>query len=340
MSRSEEGKSYRARKREQMGEEAYLAMEAEKRQERRLRSRIKKPETKKKTNNFCLENIIKSKPSVKATTIKASIKKIENLHQKMFKKPFKSYAWTKQTNKVLQFIIKEFENKNTAISYLSSLASILMVFEGYEKAYKFYSEKSIEMRQEHNKITDENKLTDREKEHYLNWEDVMEIHKAELNSKEKALISIYTLQPPRRLDYRLMRISEKNDLDTQFNYYNTESKEFIFNNYKTNKKFKQQIFKISNKLAEILDKHIKEAKLQDGDFLFGKTPTTEYKSFSNQITKIFKQHLGKNISVNLLRHSYISNFLKQPDLTVAARKEVGNKMAHSIETQLKYQRFN
>ena len=111
-------------------------------------------------------------------------------------------------------------------------------------------------------------------------------------------------------------------------------------NYKTDKTFGRQEFKIPRGLAIKLKAHISDASLVDGDYLFGKTKDEPYASFSSYVTKIFKKYTGKALSVNLLRHSYISWFLKKKGLSIADKKEVSAKMAHSITTQEKYNRVN
>ena len=79
--------------------------------------------------------------------------------------------------------------------------------------------------------------------------------------------------------------------------------------------------------------------MSDGDFLFGKSKTSPYKSFSSYVTKVFKKYTGKSLSVNLLRHSFISWYLKKTH-SLAEQKVVANKMGHSVMMQLKYNRLD
>ena len=57
-------------------------------------------------------------------------------------------------------------------------------------------------------------------------------------------------------------------------------------------------------------------------------------SLSKFLTAIFKKYLNKNISVNLIRHIFLSEYYKDtPKYT--DMENLSEKMAHSIETQQK-----
>ena len=74
------------------------------------------------------------------------------------------------------------------------------------------------------------------------------------------VLSLYTLQPPRRNgDYLEMYIVDKYDTDmtNDKNYLSRTTAEFIFNSYKTAKKYKQQVEKISPELVEVLRIYLK-----------------------------------------------------------------------------------
>ena len=134
------------------------------------------------------------------------------------------------------------------------------------------------------------------------------------------------------------------DLDNTYNYLyiNTRGtpKLLIFNEYKTVSTFGVQQFPIPRNLGAKLKTYIESSGLIDGNFLFGKTHTKPYVSFSSEVTKVFKKHTGKSITVNLLRHSYISSYLKKKHLSIADKTEMGAKMAHSITTQARYNRVD
>ena len=79
------------------------------------------------------------------------------------------------------------------------------------------------------------------------------------------VLSIYTYVAPRRLgDYgdMLVHIGNTEPTNKKYNYYNMTTHEFIFNKYKTAKTFKQQIIRVPEELADILDFYIETKRYQ------------------------------------------------------------------------------
>ena len=75
--------------------------------------------------------------------------------------------------------------------------------------------------------------------------------------------ALYTLQPARRLDYRYVKITTETDInklnDPSTNYLMISSHphKFVFNNYKTYKKYGQQVLAVQDKdLNNIIDHYI------------------------------------------------------------------------------------
>jgi integrase len=114
----------------------------------------------------------------------------------------------------------------------------------------------------------------------------------------------------------------------------------IFTNYKTSSTFGKQEFPVPRALASVLKTYIEGNGFAINDYLFGKSPSEPYKSFSTQVSEVFKKYTSKNISVNMLRHSYITWYLKNKTLSIADKKKVATAMGHSITMQAKYDRVN
>lgn len=134
--------------------------------------------------------------------------------------------------------------------------------------------------------------------------------------------------PPRRaLDYTEMKIRNfDKGSDNVFN-----GKDFIFNNYKTVKKYHTQQFTVPKLLCLTLKKWV---KVNPHDYMLVDrkgsklTPVT----LNQRINKIFG---GKNVGVNILRHSYLTeNTRSVTDLR--AIFETANEMGHSLEQALLY----
>ena len=77
----------------------------------------------------------------------------------------------------------------------------------------------------------------------------------------------------RRLDYRYVKITTETDInklnDPSTNYLMITSHpyKFVFNNYKTYKKYGQQVLPVQDKdLNSIIDHYINEKNLRNGDY--------------------------------------------------------------------------
>jgi len=192
-------------------------------------------------------------------------------------------------------------------------------------------------------------------------------------NEEYFILSLYVLLPPRRIeDYLYMRLSDKiikrepdmilwtthknlseydnnkkydNDkvkniddgLDKDFNYYliNGETTYFIFNKYKTHNIYGQQMIEINQKLESILKKYIEYKNIKCGDLFFNNSKP----SFVSKINKIFEKYIGKKISTNILKHSYITFMLSNKKITEYEKYILGLMTGHSITAQSLYKKI-
>lgn len=155
------------------------------------------------------------------------------------------------------------------------------------------------------------------------------------------LSQLYTLFPPRRnLDYTEMKLVDdyKPTLSKEFNYLvvGIEDKKvemrFVFNRYKTDGVYNQQIFNVPDDLAEHLQYFIKSERIQVEDFLI--TSRTGRKYDSDEITEALNKVFGAGISSQMLRHIYLDKY-NTPERDNVIREMMGDaeKMAHSISMQ-------
>jgi integrase len=95
--------------------------------------------------------------------------------------------------------------------------------------------------------------------------------------------------------------------------------------------YKQQILKIPDELVGILNDYIKSFEIDNKLLEF----TT--KSLGDRVKRIFKDLVNKNVSVNILRHSYISYILANRKLFNHNKLyEISQQMAHSMNMQSQY----
>jgi hypothetical protein len=222
---------------------------------------------------------------------------------------------------------------NTRRTYLISIVSALK--DRPEAKYKKLFVKYYSILEQLNKeLKNNTEKTPRVKE---NWLDQADINKKleelqtilpEIQGKKKlttdeynrllnlVILSIYTLQQPRRnRDYTEMMISKSNPEDTSHNWINIADWEWIFNNYKTAKKYTQQILPINDELKSILQVYLKyHPRAKD----FKKKKPTELVQFlvhhdgsvistSTEMTRLLNKIFGKKIGCSMLRAIYLTD---------------------------------
>ena len=147
--------------------------------------------------------------------------------------------------------------------------------------------------------------------------------------------SLYTSMPPIRLDYANMKIISKKEYDKlkdkKDNYLviqNLKKKQFVFNDYKTFSKYGSKIITVPDEINAILNVwlfHNKTGFL----LLDNNNKPMSRVTLSRYLTKIFAP-TGKNISVTMLRHIYLSD---QFPAQAQKMKDLADQMGHSIATQ-------
>jgi hypothetical protein len=197
----------------------------------------------------------------------------------------------------------------------------------------------LEDAQKYNAVQKTNVMTDVQKENWMTWSQIEEHMESlkkkyyyifkEKNPKPEELLDLqkyvilccYVMIPPRRLqDFCLMKV--RNITKDKDNFY--EKGAFHFRQYKTAKFLGLQIEKIPKTLEALLRKWIAFTS-DKGDYLFfdyyGKPFT------SSGMTKVLNSIFGKKISVNQLRHIYITE--KSAPLMEQLEK-TASEMGHSV----------
>ena len=145
------------------------------------------------------------------------------------------------------------------------------------------------------------------------------------------ILSVYTLIPPRRLvDYTAFKI---NNIDKDKDNYMDGSK-FVFNTYKTKDKYGRQIVKIPQKLRTIISRWAKRHTNNHLLFTEKGTPMTPSR-LTQKLNRIFG---GKKISVNMLRHIFISDKVLDTVPALERLENVAQDMGHSVDTQMLYKK--
>lgn len=210
-------------------------------------------------------------------------------------------------------------------------------------------------------------LSDNERNNFLEWNKVLEIHKLlEKNSISNTryvnylILSLYIYNCPRRLDYSNMILNDNininddaiilwnnnkknyvtnkvNAIDSNNNYYvrKKNTSFFIFNDYKTNYKYGKQIIEVDITLQKIINTYIDRNKIKNNDILIKLSKT----SLSNKLAKIFTKYANKRISASMLRHIYITYLYDNKLINSEFDKFIiGQKMSHSSMMQSLYKK--
>lgn len=267
------------------------------------------------------------------------------------KRPFNNLAWTKKSD-IVESIINAYAESTRLTKYAILVAALSTVAtKPTYKAIHNYWKMKMDGKKTELSTVDPHAKTKTQEENWVEWEDVQK-KKSELKEEsssfllnrtltasqfdklqEYLLLSLYTDIPPRRnMDYLLCNVMKK-PTDTELNYYDPEAKKFIFNKYKTAKKYGQQIVEATPELAAAIDAYLKHhplAKSKTKSFRFlvkhDGTPLTHMNAITRILNRVFKKKVGSS----MLRHIYVSSQLGDK---INELKKVAADMGHSTDEQ-------
>jgi hypothetical protein len=256
-------------------------------------------------------------------------------------------------------VIEDFLNQyaeTTKRNFIIAIVSALNLAGTTAKHKKLYGEYYKLMMDKNKEIKENGGKT---KEGMPTWDAVLEKYNALKEkvkettdfSKESAyndllkllVTSLYVLQPPRRNgDYLEMKVvpTYSEDLPQNMNYLDTKKGEFIFNKYKTSKKYGEFRKAIEPELRAILTLYLKhhpnlwegrKQKKEPVPFLVYRDGEPLHQL--NSITRLINSVLGKGVGSSALRHIYITEKYGKIEEEKAKDAEA---MAHSVGQQKDY----
>jgi len=168
------------------------------------------------------------------------------------------------------------------------------------------------------------KLTEKEEENFLTWDKIIECRdkmEKELDTEsfhdmtDFVIVSLYTYNPPTRVDYANMRVfitDEDVPSDFKDNHCIIDSSKprFVFWKYKTAKGDEPTIVDIPHILQSILLKWL-DINFTDYLLISQNQASKEFipmkeNTLSTRVRSIFKRWTGKAASINTLRHAFVS----------------------------------
>ena len=118
----------------------------------------------------------------------------------------------------------------------------------------------------------------------------------------------------------------------------------MFNSYKTKDAYDKQVFKLPKNLLKLYKRWIQRKKELgiDSQYVFSKytgEPFTQ-PQFTNLLQKIFHDRTGKKVSVNLLRHAFVSDVVLKDMPDLQKLDEKAEQLGHSIPRMMLYKKNN
>jgi hypothetical protein len=256
-------------------------------------------------------------------------------------------------------IIKNYKKILTLFKDLSPnvrktrLSSLVVFIEGEKdatEALDAFRKCMAEDRKAFEEDQDNQVKSDRQEEGMIPYEEVMQhystyekqiaslLKKPSLDKQEFSKVQMYVLlscllliEPRRSLDYTAFKIRNVDEGKDNYMRLVKKQPQFVFNQYKTAKKYKQQCEDIPLKLYKIVDAWKKQNPY---DWLL-----MNYKQSgpisSPQVTAMLYNFFDKPISTSMLRHIFLTHKFK--DLpSIHELQETAHKMGHDMGTMLRY----
>ena len=281
-----------------------------------------------------------NRPNLSTSSLKTYSSILHNLYdalsqQKETQKNNDIIWFDENTDKILHHI----KNKNQATkkSTLSALYVLTNV--------PLYQKEMMKISQSMSEQAKEQKKTRKQEENWISIEEIKDkyedLHdKVTKIFKKKAIADIgiimdyllvaflsgHKLPPRRSMDYSLLKW--KNYDKTRDNYYSRGK--LYFNKYKTSDTYGLAIIDVPKEIDGILKKWLKINPSEMVLISSNNKPLS-----SSQIARMLNKIFDKKVSVNMLRHIYLTNYYKNiPKLT--NMEELANSMGHNIQTALEH----
>lgn len=291
-----------------------------------------------------IRTVIKvNRPKIADSSLKTYTSIVANLYKKVAGNDDLAKAldyFKKNTKEVIKFLADTPSSKRKTI-----LASLVVFTEKDEDASGRYRTLMLDDKKIYDEEEKDQKMTDSQRENWVSQDELKELYSRmdkenrpllsrdslkdrELQQLQNFLIlSLYYLQPPRRLkDYTEMKIRGIDEEKDNF----TKKDKLVFNVYKTAKTHGREEVNLNPKLKFIINKW---KVLNPSEYLLisigGK------KLSSSQLQQRLNTILGKKASVNILRHSFLSD--KYKDLPALRELEQrAEDMGHTLQQALLY----
>jgi hypothetical protein len=289
---------------------------------------------------------------------KSCITSLCRIYTDSLKKEFSFPHSVQDPDQIMSLLIPKYK-KGTVRNYISAILWKLRTEhpDNFLELQQSYTKHGLLLKEETQREMSgrEFELTEKEMKSFMYWEDILEVYSKVSQSLvrtnydsflEFVILSLYILHPPVRADYANMRIFIDDSLLPKRitdNYCVLQTNpRFVFQQYKNAKCHGTTIIPIDPELHNIL---LDWMDVNESDYLLSSyvpskrafLPLSE-NALTKRIISIFNQRAKKPVSINTLRHSFIS-FVTKNDQDYYAKQDNASKMMHSTYMAEKYRRM-
>lgn len=244
-----------------------------------------------------------------------------------------------------EYMKNEYPNKTTLKVYIIPFVVLFGYLSNdsyFRKKYEYFNQIIINLNNDYERERDNNAVNTEDKNKIItdySKETIMANMNKLDTPLEKLIYSIYTLIPPRRLEYINMYITTNSKkLDDDKNYLVLTKRfpsHFIFNNYKTADTYGSQNIVIPTELRKIIYDYISSNKLKSGDKFIG----LNYNQFIKLTKSVFKKVYGVDgITNRWLRISFATH-IATLNISNNDKLALVELSGHSVRQSSKYRKI-
>jgi hypothetical protein len=239
-----------------------------------------------------------------------------------------------QHEKVYQFIVDKYTNKNTIKAQIVTLSKVVGIKnnEIADEYKQIYSELGRQIIDDLKSQTPSSKFIDFEIIEAKRDELLREFKKHPGDTKlnmQSLILSLYTLQPPIRLEYTDMKIIKRAPVDKEHGNYmwiKPNNEYWIIINDKVKNRYGTGELKLENdRLVRVIDQSL---TFYPRSYVLSLLTKPNEPLKDQNFWRIVSEIFGKNIGVDTFRQAYVSNFYNNRP-TNKQKKKLAIKMRHS-----------
>jgi len=261
--------------------------------------------------------------------------------------------WGRNRDKYINFLTKR--------NMLNALIMLMNALDMDKELIKLYQGKRDGYNEKYTMNQEQGKMTEKQKPNFVPIEDIHLLikklnndiknhrvrQKETINVIEKGILTAHLLfsilvEIPRRNELASLeiitrrlynRLTQQDKISNNYILMEKSNIELILNEYKTSKKYSEQIIPLPKNIQRLVRSYIKTMKLKTGDRLFNMTNN----SMTQLLVRTSRKYIGKDISTTMIRHIYLSNKYseskKQNTELLKEQEKDAKLMAHSVGVQ-------